>query len=291
VDALRRRPDVVLALNVANGPALPLLKARGIPVVMNVDGIEWERGKWGSLARRAFRLGARMSARFADVLVADSMEVGRVWRQEFGVEPVHIPYGADLIEQVPARRVKEAGLVPGEYAIAVARLVPENHVEVFLDALDRLNGAVHGVVVGTANYDNPIESRLRAMAATGRVTWLGHVEDPDLLDELWSHAAVYFHGHSVGGTNPALLQALGNACAVVAVDTPFNREVLGPRATLVPPDPEAVGDRLRQLCVDVDLRAEVAAEGPAIIRERYTWQSVLEAYERLLEDTGSRRRR
>lgn len=273
------RPDVVLALNVANGLGLPLLKARGVPVVMNVDGLEWQRAKWGRLASAGFRLGAHASARIADVLVADSREIARIWTEEFGVDPVFIPYGADVIENVGQSRVTALGLTPGSYALVVARLAPENNVELFVDAMAQLDWSIPSVVVGSANYDNPLEGRLRALASAGRLTWLGHVADQDLLSELWANAGVYFHGHSVGGTNPALLQALGHGAPTIAVDTVYNREVLARDDQLVRADASAVANAVRELLDDQPHRVELAAAGRNTITDRYLWESVLSDYE------------
>jgi glycosyltransferase involved in cell wall biosynthesis len=264
IDCARTRPDVVLALNVANGPALPLLRARKIPVVMNVDGIEWQRGKWGLAARGAFRLGARMSARFADVLVADSREVGRIWRARFGVDSVYIPYGADVIEDAREDRVLDLGLKPGTYALAVARLVPENNVGVFVDAIESLGDSVPAVVVGSATYSSPLEQRLDELARSGRILWLGHVADQNLLGELWAHAGVYFHGHSVGGTNPSLLQALGSGAPVVAV----------------------VAAELSRVLNDEDERQRRADAGRRIVATQYSWSGVLSDYEKTLRRAG-----
>ena len=278
----RERPDVVLALNVANGLGLPLLKARGIPVVMNVDGLEWKRAKWGRLARAGFRLGALASARYAQVLVADSREIARIWKEDFQVEPVFIPYGADVTESVGHTRVTDLGLTPGSYALAVARLAPENNVELFVDAMRELDWSIPSVVVGSANYENPLEAQLRDLANVGRLTWLGHVADQELLSELWANAGVYFHGHSVGGTNPALLQALGHGAPAIAVDTVYNREVLMRDDQLVKADASAVATAVQRLIDDRPHRVELAAAGRTTITYRYLWESVLVDYEATL---------
>lgn len=106
-DAARRKPDVALVMNVANGYFLPVLKARGIPVVLNVDGLEWEREKWSAPAKRVFRAGATMSAKFADTLIADSVEIGRHWQQHFGRDAEFIPYGGTVPDGPNSHLVKE----------------------------------------------------------------------------------------------------------------------------------------------------------------------------------------
>jgi glycosyltransferase involved in cell wall biosynthesis len=281
-DCWRTKPDAVLVLNVANGLGLPLLRWRKIPSVVNVDGIEWERDKWGRVARACFRIGARSVARYADVVVADSEEVARIWARDFGVTPTFVPYGADVGGEARAERVLAEGIEPGRYALVVARLVPENNVELFLDALERLDWTVPAVVVGSATRPDALEERLRTLDAEGRIRWLGHVADQDLLADLWANAGVYVHGHSVGGTNPALLQALGYGAPTIAVDTAFNREVLGDAGCLVPADAERLAKAIGALLGDPEARAAASARGRATVLERYPWEVVLSQYAALL---------
>lgn len=280
--AARKRPDVVLALNVANGPSIALLKASGVPVVLNVDGMEWQRDKWGPTAKRAFRFGASAAARYATELVADSQEIARIWHRDFGRAPTYIPYGADVVTTTSSDRIRSMDLEPGAYALAVARLAPENNVEMFVDALASLNYSVPAVVVGSANYDNPLEERLRRLHSRKDIQWLGHVSDQGLLSELWSHAGVYFHGHSVGGTNPALLQALGHGAPTIALDTPYNREVVPGPDFLVQGDVKQIANEILAHTRNESLRCEKTLRGQHEVHTRFAWQDVLKSYERAL---------
>lgn len=288
LDAARRRFDVALVLNVANGFFLPILRTGGIPAVVNTDGLEWQREKWNSTAQQVFYQAARLTTRFADVLVSDSAAICDIWYSEFGVRPQFVPYGADVTPYAGTNLVRRLGLTPRAYALIVARLVPENTVDLTLDALDLVR-ELPAVVVGTANYRSPLESRVRRLAQAGRVRWLGHVDDHELLTELWANAAVYIHGHSVGGTNPALLQALGAGAAVLALDTPFNYEVLASSEQLYPRDAAALAVRIRKVVGDDSLRHEWSGRGRRIIQERYLWEPVIDAYEEALFSASARR--
>lgn len=290
-NALRSDFDVVLGLNVANGPSLALLRLAGVPVVLNVDGIEWERTKWGGLAKLAFRTGARVSAWAATELIADAQEIQRVWENTFGVRPTFIPYGADLDEGHETDRLIEVGVEAGRFLLVVARLAPENNVELLLDALDQFDYGLPTVVVGSANYENPVEARLLGLRDAGKIVWLGHVDDQALLSQLWRGCAVYFHGHSVGGTNPALLQALAHGAPTIAVETPYNREVLAYPDQLVQPTPADVAEAVRSLAEDPSRQRLLAERGRATIQDRYQWASVLQAYEDALVRCSATRRR
>ena len=280
--ARRQRYDAALVLNVANGYFLPLLRASKIPTVVNVDGLEWLRDKWSWPAKKVFWWGAKMSRRYADRLVVDSVAIGRYWKETFGVDSVFIPYGADIDVEPDPNPVLAVGATPGTYVLVVARLVPENNIELFLDACDLLPADQEVVIVGSAIGWPEIEERIRGLATCRPVRWLGHVSDQRLLAALWKHCAVYFHGHSVGGTNPALLQAMGHGAPVVAVDTVFNREVLGDTGTIVRSDARTIAKCLARSGVDPDNQRLINLEGCEQIRARFSWSSVLGSYESAL---------
>jgi len=290
VDAAVRRYDAVLVLNVANGFFVPLLRTRGVPCAVNTDGLEWERGKWSTLGKSTFRSGARLAARQATTVVSDSQAMQKIWQRLFGCDSVFIPYGSHIMRNPGAGRLRDANLPTSGYLLAVARLAPENNIGLTLDALDWLGpDAPPAIFVGSANYESPIEDRLRRMQAEGRIRWLGHVEDQELLNELRANCSVYVHGHSVGGTNPSLLEALGAGAPVLALDTVFNREVLAADDQLFDGHPASLAERIRALAVDGERQRELTERGVRIIAERYGWDMACESYERLLTQlaTGS----
>ena len=279
LDACFRGFDAMLVLNIANGFWFPILRAARTPFAVNTDGIEWERGKWSRLGRATFRAGAWMTARNANALICDSHAIGAVWQETFDRESIFIPYGAPVLSDVGRDRIEAIGLGSEPYLLVVARLAPENNVELTLDALELLGDrAPRAVIVGSANFDSPIESRLRTMESGGRVSWLGHVDDQELLTQLWANSALYVHGHSVGGTNPALLQALGAGAPTLALDTPFNAEVLHYAEYLFPHDVRILAERIQSVVTSVLLQAEMAERGRSIIRERYLWSEVCQKY-------------
>jgi glycosyltransferase involved in cell wall biosynthesis len=278
LDASRRGFDAALVLNVANGFFLPTLRAAGIATAVNTDGIEWERGKWGATAKRVFKAGARATASYADVLIADSRAIADIWLETFGVRSTFVPYGAPVLEGVDCDRVRAQGLEPGGYALVVARVIPENNLELILDGLELLSPRVPAVIVGSANYDEPVERRLRELDERGAVRWLGHVSDQALLTQLWANCGIYLHGHSVGGTNPALLQALGAGAPTLALETKFNREVIAREDQLFPADPAALAPMISAVLGDDARRAELARHGQARVAAHYDWDYVSERY-------------
>jgi glycosyltransferase involved in cell wall biosynthesis len=276
----KEKPDVALVMNVANGFFLPVLRARGVPVALNVDGVEWERDKWSSVGKRVFRAGAASTARWADCLIADSIAIGQLWQKEFHRDSCFIPYGGDPQSHLPGpEKVVHLGLEPGGYVLIVARLVPENNVLMMLEAAKRIGKPT--VVVGSGGGSD-LERQIRAQHNPPYVTALGHVSDQELLSALWAHCGVYLHGHSAGGTNPALVQAMGLGAPVLALETPFNREVVDCDDLLVPLDADVIARRADMLLRSDDLRIAATAWGRTRVATAYSWANVCAHYESVL---------
>nr|WP_167323865.1 glycosyltransferase [Rhodococcus kroppenstedtii] len=274
-----KKPDVALVMNVANGFWLPLLRARGIPSLVNVDGIEWERAKWGDTAKKLFRAGATATARHADNLVFDSKALGARWTTEFNRTGEFIPYGGSPAKDRPVVE----GLERRGYVLMVARFVPENTVAQFLDAAERLSERWQVVVVGSSGYGGEIEDRLALLSGQNpRVKWFGHVSDDEVLFSLWENCGAYFHGHSVGGTNPALVQAMALGAPTVARDTVFNREVLQNAALFVEPNSGSIETGIETMMSNHHNREMYIEMSSRRAGELYTWDGVCASYSRAL---------
>ncbi len=274
----RVHPDVAFVFNAANAPFLPVLRARRVPIAVHVDGLEWKRGKWGSTGRRYYRGAESLSVRWADALIADAPGIADYYRDEFGVPTELIRYGAPIIEHAPTDGVEALGLRPGGYHLVVARFEPENHVLEIVEGYRRSAARMPLVVVGSAPYAAEYTQRIDELAAgDDRIRLLGGVWDQGLLDALYHHAATYLHGHSVGGTNPSLLRAIGAGTYVIAFDVGFNTEVVGANGTFF-----VSGD-------DVARAVEAAESDPALLvsagealrkeaATRFDWDEVAAGY-------------
>ncbi|MGY1809664.1 DUF1972 domain-containing protein [Blastococcus sp. SYSU D00669] len=220
---VRHRTDVAFVFNAANSPLLPLLRLARIPVATHVDGLEWKRAKWGPAGQRYYRAAEGLAVRWSDALIADAVGIADYYEHEFAAPTTLLTYGAPLIAP-GSDRLAELGLAPGGYHLVVARFEPENHVDVIVDGYVRSAARKPLVVVGSAPYSDEYTGRVHALA-DDRVRFLGGVWDQVQLDQLYGNAYTYLHGHSVGGTNPSLLRAIGAGAAVIAFDVDFNREV------------------------------------------------------------------
>ncbi|WP_082897718.1 glycosyltransferase [Rhodococcus sp. EPR-157] len=281
IDVVRSKPDVALVMNVANGYWLPALRARSIPTVVNVDGIEWERDKWGRVAKSVFRGGAAMTGKYADHIVCDSIEIERRWQSQFRRSGIFIPYGGDAPEQLPLVKPFERR----KYVLLVARFVPENSINEFIEAAERISASHVVVIVGSSGYGGEIEDRVRSLADRAhRVHWLGHLSDDRKLFSLWQNAGAYFHGHSVGGTNPALVQAMACGAPIVARDTVYNREVLGSSGVFTTPTSEDIFQTTTSLLKDAELMESLSCAAAARAASDYSWKDVCDRYAKALSE-------
>lgn len=282
--------DVILLFNAANALTLPLLRASSTGIALHVDGLEWQRGKWGRLGRAWYRIMERYGALHADLLIADARGIQDYYQQRYHVDSRFIPYGAPLLDLGQPRRLHELNLTPGGFHLVVARLEPENHVEIAVAAYLEADLRWPLIVVGSVPYDNDYVARLRATAANNdQIRMLGSLWDGELLDELYAHAGLYVHGHSVGGTNPSLLRAIGAGAPVAAYDVVFNREVLADTGRYFR---DAQG--LSQLMADSERAPEVWRKrgwaGQARAAAHYDWDLVADDYERLCQELAQRGR-
>ena len=280
---------VCLVFNTANSPLLWIARLAGKRVVLHTDGLEWERDKWRGLGSRYFKWAARRATRLSVPLISDSREIQDYYRRVFSRETEFIAYGAPILESRDPARLDPFGLRPGGYILQMARFEPENNILLTIEAFSRLDAEMKLVLVGGAAYDTSYTRKVKeAAAADPRIVLPGFIYDPDILRELLTNAYAYVHGNEAGGTNPGLLQALGAGCAVLARDVSFNREVCGPEGVYYAADVGDLAEKLRWALDHPERMAGMKEKARRIIRERYDWDAVAAAYERLLAGESSR---
>ncbi|MGB3827979.1 MAG: DUF1972 domain-containing protein [Ornithinimicrobium sp.] len=278
VSHLRRHPtDVAVVFNAANAPWLPLLRAARIPVATHVDGLEWKRSKWGPTGRRYYLAAEKLAVRWSDALIADAPGIAAYYLEKFGVISEQISYGAPRITR-HGERLAEVGLSERGFHLCVARFEPENHVDLIVDGYSRSSASLPLVVVGSAPYADEYTKRVH-QRADERVKFLGGVWDQELLDDLYAGAQSYLHGHSVGGTNPSLLRAMGAGAAVDAFDVVFNHDVLGSAGRFFT-DASDVATLVEHAEADPDAARRRGEQARARAGE-YDWDDVTDRYEGL----------
>ncbi len=275
--------DVVFAVNVANAPFCALHRFTNRPVVLNTDGQEWLRGKWGKAGRMFFKASARVAGHCATALVSDCEAMADVYRDEFHAQSTVIPYCVPALDlRKDTGVLQRVGVTRRGYFIVGARLNPENNVDAIAEAYARSSLPLPMVVLGAANYDSPVAARLHDLAARDpRIKVLGHIDDRSEFFQLLGAARSYLHGHSVGGMNPSLVEAMHAGAYIAALDTPFNRETLGAAGRYF------TLDSLAQVLGDVLDESEPTGEGLRVEAQgrataRYSVAAVVDGYEELL---------
>jgi glycosyltransferase involved in cell wall biosynthesis len=279
LDVIFRRPDVAFFCNVANGPFGFLVRLARIPCVINVDGLEWRRPKWGRLAQQWFRFGARCASRLFHRVVTDATGMQEIYLREFHCPSTLIAYGANLVIPRNPSLLERFSLTSRGFFLVVCRLVPDNNVDLIVRAYKQSGSKKKLLVVGGTVYKNEYQENLQLLAGSG-VVFCGYIHDQDLLNELYCHAYACIHGHEFGGTNPSLLRALGAGCCVLALDTVFNREVLvdGQYGLLFKKDEGALAGLMQAVEADETRMRALRKMGPERIRQNYTWDKICGQY-------------
>ena len=281
--AKANRPDVVLILGYNTAAFAVRLRAAGIPTVINMDGIEYSRAKWGPLAKAWLFFNERMGCWLGHHLVADHPVIAQHLATRVSPRKITtIPYGADLLAPADAGALAALNLQPEGFATVIARAEPENSILEIVQAFSARRRGVKLVVLG--NYQ-PQESAFHAevlAAASDEVMFPGAIYDPAVVQALRTHGLFYVHGHQVGGTNPSLLEAMGAGNAVLAHDNPFNRWVAGPGA-LYFRDPVTCSVALEQLLSGRADLARMRQDNRERVGRVFVWQQILQAYASLLD--------
>jgi glycosyltransferase involved in cell wall biosynthesis len=274
--AVGRRYDIVYVCNSANVPAAMLLRLFGRRVVLNVDGLEWQRAKWNRIGRMYYRLCAWTAAHLPIHLVTDAHVIQNYYARAYRRRTDYFPYGTDLEPVADDGTLARLGLEDGQYVLYVSRLEPENNAHIVIDAYARVATALPLAIVGDAPYATEYIQRLHA-TSDPRVRFLGAIYG-DGYRILRSHAAAYVQATEVGGTHPALVEAMGFGNAIVANDVPEHRETLDDSG-LYYRGPDELARQLQTVLEDVEVAERLRRRAHERASAIYGWNAVADAYE------------
>lgn len=274
------KPDIILGFNVTCAIIAPISKILKIPLVINVDGLEWRREKWGKIAKFAYFFFAFLAAKNSTHLVSDSKHIQKYWNRTFDVSSEFIAYGGQVCELDPLTDEKYKSDL-----LYVARFVPENSFELFLSLVKLLPQETKVVMVGS--YSNATKKELQEFSefllANSNVTYLGHISNDKELFKYWNNAQVYFHGHTVGGTNPALVQAMHCGARILARETVYNREVLGEAGHYFDNNLSLLYEKLQFLLLADETSNHTRASAKIRATDLYSWDKISTEYLILLQ--------
>jgi len=274
---LIHRADVALYCNGANAVFTFLPRLAGIPVALNVDGLERHRKKWNCLAKFWYRVSERLSTFCPTVLVTDAIKIQEYYEARYRKASVFIPYGAETGKVRTTEALQKLGLEPGGYFLYVSRMEPENNALLVRTAFERTSVPLKLVMVGDAPYAQDYIRRVRD-TRDPRIVFPGAIYGEGYR-ELCSHCFAYIHATEVGGTHPALIESMGRGAVTLYFDVPENAEVAGEAGI---PFRDDLSEKLEQVYrMSAEERGRLSAKAEARVRERYSWDAVTDAYERL----------
>jgi len=276
-----KHKDLCLTLGYNTASFCALLRIKGIPNLINMDGIEWSRAKWSGLAQLWLWLNERAGCWLGNHLVADHPQIkAHLESRVAGSKITTIPYGADAVTSAPVEPVRALKLEPGRFLTVIARAEPENSLLEMVQGFSAKPRGYQLVVLGSYHEENDYHRAVKS-AASAEVRFVGAIYDKTVVQALRFHSAAYVHGHQVGGTNPSLVEALGAGNAVVAHENRFNRWVAGDGAVYFD------GSDTFSSCMDELLNnpaklREMSASSRTRFAEDFTWPDILAQYESLL---------
>ena len=287
ISAATKRFDAVLICNAANSPFIPILTWTGTPVAVNVDGLERKRKKWNWLGRLYYRLGERSSVWFATEVVTDARAIQEYYLAEYNQPSTMIAYGADVVRSIDPASIAEFGIEPEKYFLYVSRLEPENNAAMVIESFRKTETHLKLVIVGDAPYADEYKKHLRGLAAGDeRIIFTGFVFGSG-YKALQQNAYAYVHATEVGGTHPALIEAMGFGNCVLCLSTIENKEV-GADAVIYFRNVEELALEIQKLSGDSDMVSQFRDRGRERAKANYSWDAVTDEYERLVRRLAGR---
>lgn len=273
--------DVCLTFGYNTGIYNFLQRLKGIPNIINMDGIEWSRSRWGLAKQAILYINERFAAAFGNMLIADHPEIELYLRTRAPARKiVTITYGADPIESAPTAPVTELGLQPERYFNLIARPIPENNILEIVRGFSSARREYKLAVLGDFLADDSYHRAVRE-AASPDVIFPGAIYEPEKVKAIRFHSKGYVHGHTVGGTNPSLVEALAAGNPVIAHDNAYNRWVAGDAAMYFT-DSASFAEQLDEMIADPTRAQKMHAAALHRFNEEFTWDRVAGQYESLL---------
>jgi len=283
---LFHRADVALYCNAANAIFTPLARLAGMPVALNVDGIERKRKKWNRLAKAWYLISERLATILPTAVVTDAEAIAGYYRERYGKATDFIPYGAEVGKLESTEALRALGLEPGRYFLYVSRMEPENHALEVREAFEKVRTEMKLALIGDAPYSADYIRQVRA-TTDQRIVMPGAIYGRG-YQELGSHCFAYIHATTVGGTHPALIEAMGRGALALYRNTEENAEVAA--GTGIAFEEHDLAETIeRVLGMREDERNALRRRAADRVRERYSWDAVTAQYEELFRRIAPQR--
>jgi glycosyltransferase involved in cell wall biosynthesis len=268
--------DVVLQLGYTSGSVWGWLLPKKAVITTNMDGLEWKRTKYSSIVKKFLKYAESLGVKYSDHLISDSIGIQDYLKEKYQVDSTYIAYGATLFENPDEEVLKSYKLLPYQYDMLIARLEPENSIEIILDGVAKANLSRPFLVIGNHNavYGNYLKEKFKNYS---QIQFIGGIYNLNFLNNLRHYSNIYFHGHTVGGTNPSLLEAMASNSLICANDNSFNKYILGDDA-LYFSDAETVAKHLLHIGLHDNSCQSMLSNNIKKITSFYDWEIIVDQY-------------
>jgi glycosyltransferase involved in cell wall biosynthesis len=275
LDARKRNFDIILQLGYTSSSIWSRLFPKKVVLTTNMDGLEWKRTKYSKKVQKFLKYAESLAVKYSDHLISDSIGIQDYLKDKYGKSSTYIPYGSDIFDNPDSCILSTYGLSEYDYDLLIARLEPENSIDVVLSGVTQSKISRTFLVIG--NYETKYGAYLKEkFSFCNRIRFLGGIYDQEELNNLRYFSNVYFHGHTVGGTNPSLLEAMGSSTLICANDNIFNKAVLGSDAFYFSSSID-VANLLKKIR-KVDY-ADVVEKNRQKVKVIYNWEKIIDQYE------------
>lgn len=277
LDARKKDYDIILQLGYTSSSVWGRILPKEAIIVTNMDGLEWKRSKYNKYVRKFLKTAEKWAIHTSDFLISDSIGIQKYITERYGKPSKYIPYGAEPFTSPNIKLLESYGLEGGKYNMLIARLEPENNIETILDGIVIGEGKEPFIVVGKheTSYGELLKDKYRAEE---QIKFLGGIYNIEHLNNLRYFSNIYFHGHSVGGTNPSLLEAMASGCLIAAHNNIFNKSILGSDALYF----KNKNDVALLLGTKKETNQEKVNNNFDKIKIEYTWENINQQYENYL---------
>ncbi len=278
-DARKRNFDVVLIMGYTSSSVWGKLYPKNSTIITNMDGMEWKRSKYSKPVQKFLKYAEKLAVQYSEYYVADSMVIKSYLKDKYHINSKYIPYGADVFTDIEREQYEPETALKEDYFLLMARMEPENNIEAILEGFNKSNSGKKFKVLGdTGNrFGKFITNRF---AHDERIQFKGAIFDTPKVRSLQNNSYLYFHGHSVGGTNPSLLEAMASEALIAAHNNPFNKSVLNTDAFYFSNAAEVT-----QLVENVQRKApekNMVLNNLHKIQYQFNWERVVDQYEEFI---------
>ena len=281
LDARKRNFDIILQLGYTSSSIWSFLFPNNAIIVTNMDGLEWKRTKYNSIVQKFLMFAEKWAVNYSHYLISDSIGIQEYISKKYNRSSEFIAYGATIFDNPDVEIIKKIIAIPYSFDLLIARMEPENNVETIIKGYLKKDAGRKLLLVGNFNGTKFGQYLYQKYSVNDSIVFLGPIYEMEVLDNLRYYSNLYFHGHSVGGTNPSLLEAMACNCCIVAHNNVFNKSILNDDAFYFKDD-----DQLSEWLFLDKKQADIAlkTENNLIkIRKQYDWEVINSAYLEFIE--------